>query len=156
MEWMDKRRNQDIPDFLLNQLVIGCITHCDGEKTCLVRKILISSFKGNLTRKSTKIQMKCKALPQFQKKNHIEKNKIRSNPDCHFIYQEAETLKRKMICSMSQSVDQKLSISQVRLFGSSNPNISPGFLFFIIILSLYAFFCVGAMSATEPVKPTCS
>lgn len=32
MEWTDKRRNQDIPDFLLNQLVIGVSLIVMGEK----------------------------------------------------------------------------------------------------------------------------
>ena len=76
MVGVNKRKNQDVPDFLLNQRVIGGVIGCDGGETGLVRKILISRLKGNLTRKSIKINVK--QHPSLKKK---KKPSYRENQD---------------------------------------------------------------------------
>lgn len=87
MGGVNKRRNQDVPDFLLNQRVIGGVIGCDGGETGLVKKILVSRLKGNLTRKSIKINVKqhC-SLKKKKKEHHTEKTKTRSSPDFRFTH----------------------------------------------------------------------
>lgn len=80
MARMNERWNQEVPHFWFKQLVDGDVIVRDGEKPSLIRKF-------NLTRKTIKIKIKCKATFSFLKKKSLyRENRTRSSPYFHFAH----------------------------------------------------------------------
>lgn len=76
--WEEESRSSRVS---FNHLGSGGVIGCDGGRAGLVQKIFISSLKGNLTRKITKLKNVKQYLSIFLKIIIQKKTKTKSSPD---------------------------------------------------------------------------